>query len=272
MNKFMSEAKGLASNPLGIIALFISMIYGFACLVVGMGSSSLESELMYLLIWFLVLFPVIILISFLFLVVFHHQKLYAPKDYRDEENFFKGLDRKRQIERLNDEITEIEQQEIELLDINMNSFGPSVPPVMNDKKEKSKFSLVKKEYMLIEELAIRKLEDEYSTTIYRQIQVKINNTTIEADGLCRMKNRDLLFEIKYSKGNRLSLATIGKIEHMVNLISSQKEFNFKLIVVIVHESGFGEKLRSQLYGHFKDNKKLEFKFYNNDRLQESISG
>jgi hypothetical protein len=95
MKEFMNNAKGLSRNPLGIIALFISLIYGFACLVLGIAGDKLETCERIPLIYFLIGFPVLILISFLFLVTKHHNKLYAPKDYRDERNFFKGFENQR---------------------------------------------------------------------------------------------------------------------------------------------------------------------------------
>jgi hypothetical protein len=85
---FMEKAKGLTRNPLGIIGLFISLIYGFACLVLGISLNNLHgSEERLPLIWFIILFPVLILIAFTYLVIYHHKKLYAPSDYKDEKNF-----------------------------------------------------------------------------------------------------------------------------------------------------------------------------------------
>jgi hypothetical protein len=81
-------AKGLAKNPLGIIALFIVLVYGFAALVTTFsGSLSLSERLP--LIWFLVLFPVLVLVVFSWLVSRHGGKLYGPADYRDEENYIR---------------------------------------------------------------------------------------------------------------------------------------------------------------------------------------
>ena len=92
MKDFLSKAQGLSKNPLGIIALFISLIYGFACLVLGFASGKLQTYERIPLIYFLIGFPILILISFLFLVTKHHSKLYAPSDYQDEKNFFKGFE------------------------------------------------------------------------------------------------------------------------------------------------------------------------------------
>jgi len=89
---FIGNAKGLAKNPLGIIALFVSLIYGFACLVLGISISNFKDSTERLpLIWFVILFPVVILGAFVFLVTTHHGKLYSPSDYGDTEAFLKTL-------------------------------------------------------------------------------------------------------------------------------------------------------------------------------------
>ena len=85
---FATTAKGLARNPLGIIALFIVLIYGFAALTLGF-NSRLEAAERVPLVWFLVLFPVAVLILFGWLVSRHHEKLYAPSDYRSDDIFLK---------------------------------------------------------------------------------------------------------------------------------------------------------------------------------------
>lgn len=85
MANFGETAKGLSRNPLGIIALFIVLVYAFAALVVGVGKMEAGERLP--LIWFLVLFPVLVLGVFAWLVSCHHRKLYAPEDFKDETHF-----------------------------------------------------------------------------------------------------------------------------------------------------------------------------------------
>lgn len=90
VTSFISKAKGLTKNPLGIIALFISLIYGFACLVLSTSLKNLQGQTERIpLIWFIIIFPILILIAFTYLVVYHHEKLYAPSDFEDEKNFVK---------------------------------------------------------------------------------------------------------------------------------------------------------------------------------------
>jgi hypothetical protein len=84
MNRFGETARGLARNPLGIIALFIVLVYGFASLVVGIGAN-LDSATTMVLVWFMVLFPILVLLVFAWLVSRHHTKLYSPRDYGQGE-------------------------------------------------------------------------------------------------------------------------------------------------------------------------------------------
>lgn len=89
ISAFGKAAKGLAKNPLGIIALFIVLIYGFASLVVGLSGHLVQGERVPL-IWFLVIFPCLVLAVFGWLVSRHHTKLYAPSDYREDESFIQA--------------------------------------------------------------------------------------------------------------------------------------------------------------------------------------
>ncbi|MBV6325721.1 hypothetical protein [Duganella violaceipulchra] len=88
ISSFGATAKGLAKNPIGIIALFIVLIYGFAALTLGF-NPKLEFWERVPLVWFLVLFPVAVLALFGWLVSQHHEKLYAPSDFRTDDIFLK---------------------------------------------------------------------------------------------------------------------------------------------------------------------------------------
>lgn len=90
LETFGGTASKLSQNPLGIIALFIVLVYGFASLVVGLGKN-INGGTATILVWFMVLFPVLVLGVFAWLVSRHHTKLYAPKDYKQEEHFLQAL-------------------------------------------------------------------------------------------------------------------------------------------------------------------------------------
>lgn len=90
IREFSETARGLSKNPLGIIALFIVMIYGFASVVVVYGKNLQPNERLPI-IWFLVIFPVVVLAVFSWLVSCHHTKLYSPSDFRSDESFSANL-------------------------------------------------------------------------------------------------------------------------------------------------------------------------------------
>jgi CheY-like chemotaxis protein len=86
--QFAESAKGFTKSPLGIIALFIVLIYGFASIVVGFGQGI--SGHIAPLIYFMIVFPIIVFLGFLWLVANHHNKLYGPSDFKNEDNFLKA--------------------------------------------------------------------------------------------------------------------------------------------------------------------------------------
>lgn len=88
VKNFGTTAKSLARNPLGIIALFIVLVYGFASLVTAFAGSFTAAERIPL-IYFLIGFPVLVLGVFAWLVSKHSGKLFAPSDFKDEENYVK---------------------------------------------------------------------------------------------------------------------------------------------------------------------------------------
>ena len=117
LKAFIAGAHKLSRNPLGIIALFQVLIYGIAGLITANVASD-QAEILRILVWFLVLFPVLVLLAFTYLVAFHHQKLYAPSDFTDEGNFMRsfehGLARSKRFAEL-EEITNRIRQEVDSL-------------------------------------------------------------------------------------------------------------------------------------------------------------
>lgn len=88
IHSFGETAKKLVRNPLGIIALFIVLVYGMAS-VVTISTETLAVNERQPLIYFLVFFPVLVLAVFSWLVSRHSDKLYSPSDFTNEENYMK---------------------------------------------------------------------------------------------------------------------------------------------------------------------------------------
>jgi hypothetical protein len=88
---FASSAKGLAKSPLGIIALFLVLVYAVASLVISIAQPAFFEHARHPIVIFLATFPVIVLFVFAHLVANHHGKLYAPHEYKNQDHFFRTL-------------------------------------------------------------------------------------------------------------------------------------------------------------------------------------
>lgn len=86
VTKYFAESlKYFVRSPLGVIALFITLIYGFATLTISLGNNLKEH--IEPLIWFLVVFPVLVFLGFLWLVTKHFDKIYGPSDFENNRYF-----------------------------------------------------------------------------------------------------------------------------------------------------------------------------------------
>jgi len=89
LDDFGKTAQSLARNPLGIIALFIVLLYAIAGLILGVSATKLESSERLPLVWFIVIFPVMVLAVFSW---FDHGKLVAIEvKFFSQETFRKNI-------------------------------------------------------------------------------------------------------------------------------------------------------------------------------------
>ncbi len=151
MESFGNAAKSLARNPLGIIALFLVLVYGLACLVAGF--TKFEPGERTPLVWFIVVFPVCILVAFYRLVAKHHVKLYAPSDFRNDESFLHPLSPEQNKARITGEVSRTVININDPLDIKKMELE------LPAKEEAVKV------YLLAETLAVRQLESEMGRRI-----------------------------------------------------------------------------------------------------------
>ena len=234
LNDFMNNAKGLAKNPLGIIALFISLIYGFACLVLGISAEKLETSEKIPLIWFLVFFPIVVLAAFVYLVVFHHKKLYSPSDFREDRSFLETINKNQKII---DEFNETEDEptkKISSLEDNENISKKSNNNILK-KPESIEFNDFKNKYMQIEEIVIEKIKTIYCSTVKRNVRIK-GLPRAEFDGVIIKEDEVIFIEIKYVKSMTISSHTIESLKSMTNQLIdySQKGYIERKITFLIY--------------------------------------
>ena len=81
----MSDQLGLVKNPLSVIAIFA----GLAEVSATVALPQLPAPVQTVFVWFVMLFPVLLVVLFFLVLWVKPQVFYAPSDYRDESNFMK---------------------------------------------------------------------------------------------------------------------------------------------------------------------------------------
>jgi hypothetical protein len=190
VSDFGHAAVRLARNPLGIVALFIVLIYAMASMVLL--QAKLEVGERQPLIWFLVLFPAVVLGTFAWLVARHHTKLYGPGDFRNEENFVFALSPTARREKLEREVAETVAQGRP----STESASPesSEGTVAARRATPERRNLLGRHF-LAEELVIRKLETEWKVPIQRQVGVADTGM----DGVAVRGDEVVLVEVKATR-------------------------------------------------------------------------
>jgi hypothetical protein len=251
LKSFSQSAKELSRNPLGIIALFIVLVYGFACLLFGFSADTLLPDERSPIIWFVILFPMLVLILFVWMVVKHHDKLYAPKDYRDDESFLKTLN-----QRLLKNVESAEESEKNIKDLMQYGEGFKI---ITEQEERIKQDLKKRSLdftgntakVLIRNLAasqvINWFEKTYNTLFGSQITL-LKHLNVTPEGTSYEFASNFFSDVKNQYPNQLSTWTLeqylqyptesGLLEHRENkLFIKQTGIEF---LTLLTKSGYTE--------------------------------
>ena len=99
------------SNPLTIIAIFAALAEVSGTVALGLVSESLQE----IFIWFVMIFPILIVLLFFLTLNFNPRVLYSPTDFSNEDNFLKMIEVKEKVEASFEEILDsIEKDENEI--------------------------------------------------------------------------------------------------------------------------------------------------------------
>lgn len=217
LKTFGGISGSLARNPLGIIALFIVLVYAMASVVLGVTSAHLIGIERLILVWFLALFPVLVLGVFGWLVSRHHSKLYSPSDFKDETNYMRLLTAQEQLDRI------AEDEKLSLPDQPSNSTSnpnvdesasESLPrPLISTKNQYDAHAM----YYLAEDLAMRQLQSELKIPIQRNTAIEGMKNTIGFDGVAITKDTIYVVEVKLIR----SATSIRRIIHPIDSVASK---------------------------------------------------
>lgn len=222
LDQFGKVAQRLSRNPLGIIALFIVLVYGIAALLLGFSSRNLEPSERSPLIWFLVLFPVLVLVAFYLLVAYHHVKLYAPHDFPDKEGFFRALTPTEQKQRLEEETKEITDDMQQAEGSRARSLELQKDGILDVVSNRHT-------YVLAEELAFREIENEFGVSVRRQVAI---GQDWGIDGVFTRGGKPVIVEIKYIRRPSPPRIPSIQIERFRTLMESTRLDPFFLLAIV----------------------------------------
>ena len=251
LNDFMNNAKGLTRNPLGIIALFVSLIYGFACLVLSTSISNLVANNERLpVIWFIIIFPIIILIAFIYLVVNHHEKLYAPGDFRGDDAFIQTIDENKRKQRIQEEVENLEaspksddsEQKEEPESNTTEETTISKPSEVKTETKSIPESALIKMYTNAEEWSINELSLKYKVPLKSQVKLRTQLDNFELDGYGTDATSTYVVEVKFWQSSRSNKRLKLKIQEFLTKKSRlERSFNtpsrsMKIIIALVYDN------------------------------------
>ena len=216
----MCKQKRYPTNPIGVIALFISFCYGAATIVIGTNIENFRGAIeRQPLIWFVIVFPIMVLGVFVFLVVRHHEKLYAPGDFESDFGFY-GLTRNEKKEK--EKETEKKQETLENMELK------EISPTTTSQNDKPSLSVNE-----IESLIIKKLSSYYDRSFSYNETALIgkNGNRMFFDAVSIDPQCSIAVEIKFCSSNISDNQFVDKIRQF--LIRAREEVSSRLMIILV---------------------------------------
>lgn len=257
----MVEKIGTIKNPLTIIAIFAAIAEISGTLVLPFIAP--QNQAVY--VWFLIVFPVLLIILFFATLNFNHRVLYAPSDYQNEDNFVKSLQPATYAEKALQ--VEAELDEIELAPVaEVVSTPASVPPAVTQVQSPEPMQIVsnhsrslRHNYFRAEEFIFRKLSREFSTVIRREVRVHGQSSRYIFDGVVYDKGVTTVIEVKLLRGASMFprlRETFRKIHDSVKDFPENRRDNLRLLLALaVDETINGDHILSMI-----DQYRTEFPF------------
>ena len=226
------EKIGHIKNPLTVIAIFaaIAEISGTTVL------PFIESENQGIYIWFLMLFPVFLVGIFFLTLNFNHKVLYAPSDYKNEDNFLKSFGRatiQEKEDKLREELEEAEDNSpAEESADKPEDNGASEQQSSNsstDTQRETKFvfnserhASLMADVSLAEKLAIMKLSKDMGLEFKTDVRFETpSGRKIIFDGLALDNNKIHAVEVKLFRHEHISSIRLDKVLLEAELMASQ---------------------------------------------------
>jgi hypothetical protein len=276
------EKIGPIKNPLSIIAIFAAIAEISGTVVLPFIAPANQATY----VWFLIVFPILLIVLFFLTLNFNHKVLYAPSDYQNEDNFLRSLPKAtfaEKVLKIEEEIAEEETATQELTKLEkapaatVDESAPTIPDTTISHQNLVRRS-TQATYMLAEDLIFRKLSKEFSTKIQREVKLNSLAGRYIFDGIVREKGITTLIEVKYLR-NALSSGrhlrdTLGRIQQGVKLLPAVQTANFRVLLAVATDEGVvSPRQIAEQIDHYRDQFSfpIEIRLYNIADLEREFN-
>lgn len=232
MNSTLSDKsiRSFLRNPIGLLGLLAFLFDSIIGLVLSIGMDKLTNASERLpMIWFLICYPVLVLILFAFLAIFRPRHLYSPQDYGTGDSFIKATENQTQ-KRIEKEVEEMLKDEES--SENTNNMTTDEDKHSDNKTSNNKHTLIKQKHDR-NNLTFRLIEAERIGLKAAEKQLNIPITPnvifsndgrheIEIDGFNQTNGVFTIVEVKLVKSHswkmnvRMGIITLRKIIEYIN--------------------------------------------------------
>jgi len=197
----MIEKVTRISNPLTIIAIFAALAEMAGTVSLGLIDQSLQG----IFVWFVMLFPILLVLAFFITLNFNPKVLYAPRDFRDDQSFIatmSGSFRKPSISVCRDNVAQIVRE----LQPQPDKQTHSQVPGMIDATAHFFGAMVKKLAKDFEDGRLRSADIWIIGEGYYLLEIEIPKAVLDD----QKAERDLILIQELVVGHQVALRAIGK--------------------------------------------------------------
>lgn len=261
-------------NPLSILGLFITLCYAITEVVFIVGLDKLKGMLERLpFIFFIIIFPFVLLFTVIKLIIKHHPKLYGPSDFKDEKFWWEIASNEKTYKKYRKEANELfyEKSKNEK-DDNSKSNLESVKEISTKTNEENMkieaINNLTSKIALIESIVIQKLSELYRLNFQRNVEIKDSQGKILLDGIAQKGFEVYFVECKICTKN-LTIKdmeiTLRKVELIIDrLYKIGNEVTGILAYVIIDDNNKMKQKITEFYETHASN--LDLKIFNYNDL------
>lgn len=229
----MKNKIGVIKNPLSVIAIFAGIAEISGTLVLPHINPANQA----LFIWFLMLFPFTLVVLFFITLNWNYKVLYAPSDFKDEGNFvsLQQASTSEVLLKIEDSLNHQENEShssiselnnnnsniplAHLTEINEKLESALTQNIISSKAQRAQQSdIIKrinnqrmKEARLLEKHLIAKIQNQFTTTISRDIKVESKNNKFIFDGVIQSGQKLTVFEVRRINLNTFNGAYLNRL-------------------------------------------------------------